>query len=93
MADTLYMNVDEVKKISQRLEEFSQTLHQVSEVLKEAIQLLNDTAFVGQFGGYILARFLAVIQPQIETMSKNCLKTKDYVDGEVKEWLAAQQTG
>jgi hypothetical protein len=89
----MYMNVDEVKKVSQRLEEFSQTLKTVSDVLKGAIQLLNDIAFIGLFGSYILARFLEVIQPQIEAMSKNCLKTKEYVDGEVKEWLAAQQSG
>ena len=92
-ANTMMMNVDEVKKISARLQEIAETLNRVSEALKTAIEQLNRIAFIGLFGTQILATFLQVLQPKIATMAKNSMKTKEYVDNEIQEWMAAQQVG
>lgn len=92
-ANTMEMNVDEVKKISQRLQETAETLTRISDALKMAIELLNKTAFVGVFGGHILSAFMQVMQPKIAQMAKNSLKTKEYVDKEINDWIRAQQVG
>jgi len=88
-----HMEPDRVRAMANTMEDVSAILRIVSTVLEAQIRILEMTAFIGNVGGAVVARYLERIQPAIEKLSKDMAKLAEDANKSAADWERATQTG
>jgi hypothetical protein len=88
-----HMEPDRVRSMANTMEDVSAILRIVSTVLEAQIRILEMTAFIGNIGGAVIARYLDRIQPAIEKLSKDMAKLAEDANKSAADWERATQAG
>lgn len=70
MAEEIFMDLPEVRKMGTDFGEMADKLNTVSKTMEKTIQVLKASSFMGMFGNYAMANYLERIQPIIEGSAK-----------------------
>lgn len=91
--EVTYMDIPEVKKISQIFGNVSDVLKGVSAALQAAITILKTTAFVGLVGGLAVAHFMENLKPQVDKLADQCAELSTDVAAAVKAFEDGEEEG
>lgn len=80
------MEPDKVRKMAAFLQQTASILRVVSTVLEAQMRILDATAFIGNVGGAAVARYIEVIQPAIEKLSKDLTDRSEEAIKSAKDW-------
>jgi len=87
------MDPDKVRQLAATLERISSLLRVISKVLEAQMRVLQTTAFIGMVGGAAVARYLEIIQPAVEKLSKRMAKLSEDANKSALDWERATQGG
>ena len=93
MAEEVYMEVPEVRKIAKNFSEISEVLNAVAKVLEGLLMVLRATAFIGLVGGYVLMHFIEMVKPRIEEMARKCAELSRDVTASVDAYERGDALG
>lgn len=93
MATQRHLEPARVKTIGRSFANMGQILKVISTVLETQMKILQTTAFIGLVGGLAVERYIALIQPRIENLSKLCIELSEDAIKSAEDWERAQQTG
>ena len=83
----IYMDPDAVTDIAKGFGAVADVLDGVSKAMEAAIDLLRLTAFIGLVGGLALERWLSVMKPQVDYLSRYCRDVSTDVNTAVKNYV------
>jgi hypothetical protein len=93
MAQEVFMRVPQVRRMADQFGNFGEVLQNISKVLEMTITVLRVTAFVGLVGGTAVERYLSVIKPRIDQMSRKMHELKSDILGAVQHYETGDASG
>jgi hypothetical protein len=93
MAEEVYMDIPAVEQMADAFGTFGDVLKTVAQGLEKAIMVLKASAFVGLIGGMALERYLSLIKPRVENMSKKMHELRSDIKGAIMHYQTGDDTG
>lgn len=93
MATQRHLEPARVKAMGQGFLTMSQVLKVISGILEVQMNILRTTAFIGLVGGLAVERYISIIKPRVDTLSKLCAELSEDAIRSAEDWERAQQVG